>query len=404
VTVRPTRPDRPRPRSIARRLLDPVERFLAIEASSGIVLLVAAALALVWANSPWGDRYRALWHTPLGIELGQLSFQRDLLFWINDGLMAVFFFVVGLEIRRELASGELSDRRRAALPVVAAVGGMLAPALIYLVVNGGGPAARGWGVPMATDIAFAVGVLSLLGRRVRPTLRVLLLTLAVVDDLGAILVIALFYSSSLSLSGFLIAGAGIAIILLLRRLKVRAPGAYLAPAVVVWAGTVAAGIHPTLAGVALAFVSPVRAWYGEQLEHGLHRWVAFGLMPLFALANAGVPLGGASFAGTGPGPFLGVVLGLALGKPLGIVALSWAAARVGLAALPGGFGWTDLLVLGLVAGIGFTMALFIAGLAFPEGQLLETIKLAVLSGSALSALLGLVAGRLLLRPQAAASN
>jgi NhaA family Na+:H+ antiporter len=385
-------------------VLDPVERFLAIEAASGIVLLAAAAVALLWANSPLGPLYRAIWHTPLGIGLGRLWFQRDLHFWINDGLMAVFFFVVGLEIRRELASGELSDRRRAALPAVAALGGMLAPALIYLLLSAGGPAARGWGVPVATDIAFAVGVLSLLGRRVHPTLRVLLLTLAVVDDLGAILVIALFYSSALSPVGFLVAGAGIGVISLLRKLKVRAPGVYLAPALVVWAGAVAAGIHPTLAGVALAFVSPVRAWYGERLEHGLHRWVAFGLMPLFALANAGVPLGSASFAGTGPGPFLGVVLGLAAGKPLGILALSWAATRLRLTALPEGLGWADVLVMGLVAGIGFTMALFIAGLAFPEGPLLETMKLAVLSGSALSALLGLAAGRLLLRADRPAAS
>jgi NhaA family Na+:H+ antiporter len=385
-------------------MLDPVERFLAVESSSGIVLLVAALLALIWANTSWSPLYQRIWHIPLGITLGGLSFQHDLRFWINEGLMAVFFFVVGLEIRRELRVGELRDRRRAALPIVAALGGMLAPALLFLALNVGGPAARGWGVPMATDIAFAVGVLSLLGKRVPPALRVLLLTLAVVDDLGAILIIALFYSSSLSVLGFLVAGAGIAIIVLWRKLGLRAPTAYLIPAVIVWAGAIEAGIHPTLAGVAVAFLSPARAWYGDRLEHGLHRWVAFGLMPLFAFANAGVELGSASFAGAGPKAFLGVGLGLLVGKPLGILALSWAAVRTGLAALPRELRWADLLVLGLVAGIGFTMAIFIAGLAYPEGQLLETIKLAVLSGSALSAVLGLALGRLLLRREAASSG
>jgi NhaA family Na+:H+ antiporter len=257
---------------------------------------------------------------------------------------------------------------------------------------------------MATDIAFAVGVLSLLGRRVPPPLRVLLLTLAVVDDLGAILVIALFYSSSLSLAGFLVAGAGVAVIALLRRLRIVASLPYLIPAVIVWAGAIRAGIHPTLAGVAMAFLSPARAWYGQRLEHGLHGWVAFGIMPLFAFANAGVPLGSASVTGPGLRAFVGVVLGLAVGKPLGILALSWAATRVGLAALPGDLRWSDLTVMGLVAGIGFTMAIFIAGLAFPEGPLLETIKLAVLSGSTLSALVGMGVGRLLLRAPPSAAR
>jgi NhaA family Na+:H+ antiporter len=382
---------------MVRRVLDPVERFLAIEASSGIVLLLAAGVALIWANTRWAPLYRSLWHIPLGVDLGRLSFRRDLHFWINDGLMAVFFFVVGLEIRREVQTGELSDRRRAALPAVAALGGMLAPALIFVVLNVGGPAARGWGVPMATDIAFAVGVLSLLGRQVQPGLRVLLLTLAVVDDLGAILIIAFFYSASLSLTGFLIAGGGIGIILLWRKLGLRAPVAYLAPAVIVWIGAVVAGIHPTLAGVAVALLCPARAWYGDELEHGLHGWVAFGLMPLFALANAGVPIGSASLGDGGWAALAGVALGLLVGKPLGILALSWAASKLGLASLPAGLRWADLLVMGQVAGIGFTMALFIAGLAFPEGPLLETIKLAVLSGSALSAIAGLAAGRVLLR-------
>jgi NhaA family Na+:H+ antiporter len=378
------------PTNSARR---PTEQFVSVEAASGIVLLAAALAALVWVNSPWAAAYQAIWHTPLGLRLGRWAFQRDLRFWIDDGLMVVFFFVVGLEIRREVQSGELQDRRRAALPVVAALGGMIVPAALFLVVThlAGGPSGRGWGVPMATDIAFAVGVLALLGRRVPPALRVLLLTLAVADDLGAILVIALFYSSSLSLPGVLVMGAGLALILLLRRLGVRAPAAYLGPAVIVWAGAIAGGIHPALAGVVLAFSCPARAWYGVELEHGLHRWVAFAIMPLFALGSAGVRIDRASFAGEVP-LYLGVVVGLALGKPLGILALSFITTRLGLTALPGGLRWRDLLVVGLVAGIGFTMSLFIAALAFPEGPRLDTVKLAVLSGSALSALLGLAVG------------
>ena len=369
----------------------PAEKFVSVEAASGIALLAAALAALVWVNSPWAAAYQAIWHTPLGLRLGRWTFQRDLRFWIDDGLMVVFFFVVGLEIRREVQSGELHDRRRAALPVVAALGGMIVPAALFLLLNAGGPAGRGWGVPMATDIAFAVGVLALLGRRVPPALRVLLLTLAVADDLGAIVVIALFYSSSLSLPGLLVMGAGLVLIVLLRRLGVRAPAAYLGPAVIVWAGAIAGGIHPALAGVVLAFSCPARAWYGVELEHGLHRWVAFAIMPLFALASAGVPIGRASFGGE-RALYLGVVAGLAVGKPLGILALSFITTRLGLTALPAGLRWRDLLVMGLVAGIGFTMSLFIAALAFPEGPRLDTVKVAVLSGSALSALLGLVVG------------
>jgi NhaA family Na+:H+ antiporter len=236
----------PAARAAAQRLLSPVERFLSVEAASGILLLVAAAAALSWANSPWRAAYEALWHTPIGLRLGPLAFERDLHFWINDGLMAVFFFVVGLEIRRELHGGELSELRRAALPVFAAVGGMVAPACIYLALNGGA-AARGWGVPMATDIAFAVGVLALLGKRVRPALRILLLALAVIDDLGAILVIALFYSTGVGFAGLFLAGFGIMVVLLMQKLGVRAPLAYLPPALVVWAGAYASGVHPTLA-------------------------------------------------------------------------------------------------------------------------------------------------------------
>jgi len=398
----------PAARATARRLLiSPVERFLAIEAASGILLLAAAALALAWANSPWQGSYQALWHTPIGLRLGPWQFERDLHFWINDGLMVIFFFVVGLEIRRELHAGELSEPRRAALPAFAALGGMIAPALIYLAFNGGTPAAAGWGVPMATDIAFAVGVLALLGKRCRPALRVLLLALAVIDDLGAIVVIALFYSSGIQLTGLAIAAAGLLLLLLLQKLGVRASWAYLPAGLVIWAGAYRAGVHPTLAGVVIGLLTPVQVWEGredvspvDRLQHSLHPWVAYVIMPVFALANAGVTLGAAPLDGPGAPVLLGVALGLVLGKPLGVVALSWLAVRLRLAALPVGVRWLEVLVVGVVAGIGFTMALFIASLAFPDKALLEVAKLGVLAASAVAGLAGIAAGHLLLVPAA----
>ena len=439
-------------RKLARRALAPVERFLSIEAASGVLLLAVAAVALLWANSPWRGSYASLWHTPLGVRLGPWAIERDLHFVINDGLMTVFFFVVGLEIRREIHRGELSELRRATLPLAAAVGGMLTPALIFLAFTHGRPSARGWGVPMATDIAFAVGVLTLLGKRVAPALRVLLLALAVIDDVGAILVIAFFYASGFSADGVMIAGAGVAAILVMQKVGVRPPWAYVFPAVVVWAGAYVAGVHPTLAGVVVGLMTPARAWYGtgrfldvaesnvsairahddvdedallahldevdaarreavspvERLQHALHGWVAFGIMPLFALANAGVPLGEATFEGDGLRVFLGVTGGLVVGKTAGVFGFSWLARRLGLTSLPSGVGWRPLGVLSLCAGIGFTMALFIAQLAFPPGPLLETAKLAILCASAIAGLSAFVIGRKVLRlegvPEAARSE
>jgi NhaA family Na+:H+ antiporter len=395
----------PRARQLARRALAPVERFLAVEASSGIVLLVSAALALAWANSPWRSSYESVWRLPLDLELGRWSLQADLRFWINDGLMTVFFFVVGLEIRRELHRGELSDLRGAALPLVAAVGGMLVPACIALALNHGRSSARGWGVPMATDIAFAAGVLALLARRTPPAARVLLLALAVIDDIGAIIVIAIFYSGAFGWGGLLVAVGGLAAIGILQLLGVRRPAVYLLPGAAVWLGSYAAGVHPTLAGVALGLLTPPRAWPGreqiaplDRLEQGLHGWVAFGIMPLFALANAGVSIGQVSLTGDTLLLFVGVALGLMVGKPVGIVGLTWLARRAGIVALSETLSWRAVTVVGMVGGIGFTMALFIAELAFPPGRLLEAAKLAVLTGSTLAAVGGLVLGRLVLRP------
>jgi len=422
----------------------PLERFLRIEAASGIVLLVAAAVALTWANSAFADSYRALWQTPIAVRLGALDFERTLDWYVNDGLMVIFFFVVGMEIRREIHHGELSEWRRAALPVVAALGGMLAPAGLYLALAGEPATRSGWGVPMATDIAFAVGVLALLGKRVPAALRVLLLALAVIDDLGAIVVIAIFYSSGVSLSGLLTAALGFGGVLAMQRLGVRAKLAYVVPSVVAWAGVYAAGVHPTIAGVIVGLMTPVRAWLGpdgfldgvrqeldrlaqgstlaqashelagslrhvgdlrreavspaESLIEALHPWVAFGIMPVFALANAGVDLSFGTSAPEASRVALAVGAGLVLGKPIGVLLASWLTLRLGLGTLPTGMSLRHVLVLGVVAGIGFTMALFIAQLAFIDPGLLAAAKLGVLVASAVAVVLGLALGRMVLQP------
>lgn len=406
-------------------IVAPVERFLAVEAASGIVLMTAAVLALMWANSPWRMAYLDLWQIPFGLRFGHFRFERDLHFWINDGLMTVFFFVVGLEIRREMHAGELSDVRRAALPAAAAFGGMIAPAIIFLAFNVGRAGAAGWAVPVATDIAFAVGALALLGKRVSPAMRILLLALAVIDDVGAIVVIAIFYSTQLSAAGFAVMSIGILLTFAFQILGVRSSFAYLLPGSVTWFGAYTAGIHPALAGVVMGLMTPLRAWYGpanfldeteagvlrvgnreavspvERLEHVLHGWVAFGIMPLFAFANAGVPLGEVSLAGDLRWVFWGVLLGLAVGKPIGIGVASWISVRLRVAALPRGVRLPHIAIVGMVGGIGFTMALFIAELAFPAGLLLETAKLAVLCGSVAAGVLSLFVGSRALKPASA---
>ncbi|MDC0684567.1 Na+/H+ antiporter NhaA [Sorangium atrum] len=432
-------------RRLALWIFQPLERFLHVQAASGIVLIIATAVALAWANSPWAASYERLWRTPMRLGLGSYLVEHDLHFWINDGLMAIFFFVVGLEIRREIHQGELSVLKRAVLPVAAALGGMLFPALIYLALNPSPPERSGWGVPMATDIAFAVGALALLGNRVPAALRVLLLALAIIDDIGAILVIAVFYSSSISVAGFGLVALGIAGVLALQRFGVRSPAVYVAPGVVTWAGLLSAGVHPTIAGVLLGLLTPVHPWFGEEgflaearralqdfqeratgghdareltgplaqlaqarrealppvvsLEAALHPWVAYGIMPLFAFANAGVSLGDVHLGAAGSTRLLlGVVLGLTMGKPLGIMVACFLSVKLGLAALPRGVLWRGVLVVGCVAGIGFTMAIFVAGLAFGTGQRLGVAKLAVLLGSLFSALVAMAVGKLVLRP------
>ncbi len=427
-------------RSAARAVLAPVERFLHIEAASGIVLLVAAAAALAWANSRWGASYDRFWHTEVSVGVGAQVARASFHFVVNDMLMVVFFFLVGLEVRREMHEGELSQPARAALPMAAAVGGMALPALIFLAVNPTGAYRKGWGVPMATDIAFAVGVLALLGKRVPAALRILLLALAIIDDIGAILVIAIFYSAGLKWSGMVIAIGGILGVLLMQRLGIRHAALYIVPGMVLWSGLLRSGVHPTIAGVVLGLLTPARAWFGQvgfvarservigrvrgedlatddllgpldditraareavapvvRVQRVLHIPVAFAIMPLFALANAGVNVSGAALGGAEGRLTVGVVLGLVVGKPLGIIGASLIAVRLRVAALPTRVSLRGLVVVGCVAGIGFTMALFVAQLAFQSPPALAAAKLAVLIGSGLAAVTALVLGRSMLR-------
>jgi NhaA family Na+:H+ antiporter len=354
------------------------------ESTSGLTLLGATAVALAWANSPWADAYTALWQLPIG--------PADLHFWINDGLMSLFFLLVGLEVRREMHDGALSSLPLAALPFAAALGGVAVPALIYWLAVAPDPALqRGWAVPTATDIAFAVGVLGVLGSRVPPGLRIMLLALAIIDDIVAILVIALVYSGGIGASGLLICAAGVLAVLLLQRQRIDTGWAYLLPGAVVWFGALKAGIHPTLAGVALGLLTPVAA--ARRVEVALQPWIGLAVMPLFALANAGVQVGGLAFDTPPMGTLTGaIVLALLLGKPLGILALSALAVRLRVAVLPRGVTWRGVLLVGCLGGIGFTMSIFIATLAFPSPALLEAAKFAVLAGSGSAAAVSLAYG------------
>jgi len=428
---------------LARSVKGSIDSFLHIEASGGIALLAAAAIALLWANSPWGGSYDQLWHTHISIGIGEWRFDESLHFWVNELLMTVFFLVVGLEIKREIVEGALSDVRRATLPVAAAIGGMLVPAAIYLAINRSGSSQEGWGVPMATDIAFAIGVLSLLGRRVPATLRVLILAIAIIDDVGAIVVIALFYASGFAAEGLLIAAVGLLFLFLLLKIGVRPGLIFAIPIMVIWVGMLRSGIHPTIAGVIAGLSAPVRPWYGKEgflqkarnvldefqsridqehddhelmkplneldvarrealspslrAEVALHPWVAFLIMPLFALANAGVPLQGIDLQGAGSMTVLvGVVLGLVIGKPVGIMLCSALVVHLRICTLPDGVNWRGVFVAGAGAGIGFTMAIFIAELAFTDVVMLSVAKLAILVATAMAALIALLSGRFLL--------
>lgn len=366
---------------------------------AGVVLFLAAAVALALANSALGPQVAAFWQEPPGfLRAAGLGKQLGPGWFVADILMPVFFFSVGLEIRSELSDGVLSHWRRAALPLAATLGGILAPALIYLVSSRAPELRAGWGVPIATDIAFALGVLSLLGRRVPHALRVLLLSLAVLDDLGAIAVIALFYSKGLAPAWLGLAGLGVGWARALQRFRVRSWLAYMPAALLSWVGCHEAGIHPTIAGVALGLVlrDAPRGDGSPTLRARLKPWVELLIMPIFALANAGVVLAAVSLTGHAGQVALSVGLGLFLGKPLGVVGLSLLSVRLGFARLPVGVGASGLIVLGVVAGVGFTMSLFVAQLAFVDAQLLGAAKLGVVCASALAACLALVLGHLLL--------
>jgi NhaA family Na+:H+ antiporter len=403
------------------RLIEPLERFMHVEAAGGIVLLACTVIALALANSPLADAYLHVWETEVGFHVGRLRVSHSLHHWINDGLMALFFFVVGLEVKRELVLGELRDPRRAALPVVAALGGMLVPAAVYLALQAGAPAQRGWGIPMATDIAFVVGCMAVLGSRIPHGLRIMLLTLAIADDIGAILVIALGYSTGIAAIPLLVGAAGLVLVMILARLGVRSFGIYTLVGLLVWFAFQESGVHATIAGVILGLLTPARPYlstgaFASFLEHAregigdggaslrvfrqatretisplgylestLHPWVGFVIMPIFALANAGVPLQLASFADP---VALAVAAGLLIGKPVGIVTFSWVAVRTHVARLPDGVEWGAVAGAGVLAGIGFTMALFIAGLAL-DGAALEAAKVGTLGGSAVAAAIGM---------------
>jgi Na+:H+ antiporter, NhaA family len=404
-----------------RRLIRPLVDFLHTEAAGGVALVVATIVALVWANSPWDASYNKLWSTDLAVTLGSWELDLDLRDWVNDGLMVLFFFVVGLEIKRELVEGELRDRHRAMLPVCAALGGMVVPALIYVAFNAGGPGSEGWGIPMATDIAIAVGVMSLMGSRVSPSLKLFVLALAIVDDIGAIVVIAVFYTDDIE--GWALLGAcGLVLaVAVMRRVGIRSTAAYAVAGVALWLALHESGIHATLAGVVLGLMTPTQpirrpdlidaaeladvssyraarqtataareaVSVVEWLEHLLHPWTSFVVVPLFALANAGIPLGGAAVADALTSRVAGgIVFGLVVGKVVGITGATWLANRLRIVRLPDDTTWAGIVGVSALAGIGFTVSIFVTGLAFGGDPLEDQAEVAILAASLLASALG----------------
>lgn len=412
--------------------------FIQSEAFGGVLLIIATAIALIWVNSPFGESYQHLWHTHISIGLGDATLDKTLHHWINDGLMVIFFFVVGLEIKREVQVGELSTLRKASLPIAAALGGMIVPALIYVGFNLGQASVSGWGIPMATDIAFAIGIMALLGKKAPLSLKVFLTALAIVDDIGAVLVIAIFYSSDISILYLLLGLATFGIMMLGNRMGVRGVAFYILLGIVgLWLPFLLSGVHATVAGVLGAFAIPTSTridryqfrdnlqnlvgkfpqFYGEsvrtlsekqlhllgdvknsitlvepplqKLEHGLNPWVMYGVMPLFALANAGVVFTPEAMGSLFQHPIsLGIFTGLLVGKVTGITAFSWLSSKLGLAELPKGSTWTQIMGAGLLAGIGFTMSLFITALAFETKAMSDLAKMAILFASLTAGILG----------------
>ena len=376
--------------------LDSLKTFLKLESASGILLMITAVVAMAVANSPAQALYQALFEVPVEVRIGALQIAKPLLLWINDGLMAVFFLLVGLELKREVLEGNLSDPSQIALPAVAALGGMLLPAGIYAFFNWGDPIAiHGWAIPAATDIAFALGVLALVGRGVPVGLKVFLLTLAILDDFGAIAIIAVAYTDQLSTGSLAMAAVAIAVLALLNRCRVLSIAPYILVGVVLWVAVLKSGVHATLAGVALAFFIPMKGQDEDdsplrRLEHDLHPAVAFGIVPLFAFANAGVSLEGVTLASAFAPVPLGIAAGLFVGKTVGVFGFAWASIRLGIGRLPEGATWASLFGVAMLCGIGFTMSLFIASLALDQGgpAYEAATRIGILGGSMVSAICG----------------
>lgn len=373
-----------------------LKQFLSVESAAGLSLLFAAIAAIIASNSVFAPLYDQLLTTQVAVVIGEFAIQKALLLWINDGLMAIFFFLIGLEIKREVLEGELSSVSQIALPAVAAIGGMVVPAVIYLVFNGGDPTlVRGWAIPTATDIAFALGILMLLGKRVPLALKVFLTTVAVFDDLGAIVIIALFYTDGLSMTALALGLAGLAVCWSFNRAGVARTGPYILVGILVWTCFLKSGVHATLAGVALGLTIPLNVSQIHSgrsplrhLEHALHPWVAFMVLPVFAFANAGISFEALSFSAGSAGLPLGIAIGLIVGKQIGVFGASWAMIRLGIARMPTGTDMSKLYGVSILCGIGFTMSLFIGGLAFDDASLSAGVRLGVLSGSLVSGILG----------------
>lgn len=368
--------------------------FLKEESAGGVVLMIAAAAALILANSPLAGFYAAVLNAEIALTVSGSGIEKPALLWINDGLMAVFFFLIGLEVKREVLTGQLSSWKQSSLPLFAALGGMILPALVFAAINWNSPEnLAGWAIPAATDIAFALGILALLGSRVPVALKALLLAIAVIDDIGAIVIIALFYTPGVELAMLAAAAAVLVTLALIGRAKVGSSLPYVLLGIALWFFVLKSGVHATLAGVALAMTVPLTSRTGkdvlERMEHALHPWVAFLVVPIFALANAGVSFAGIELSAFAAPLPLGIALGLFLGKQLGIVGFAWLAVKTGIASLPDGIAWRQVYGLSLIAGIGFTMSLFIGNLAFTTPEQLAAVKLGVLSGSLISALGGI---------------
>lgn len=412
-------------RAFARNVARPVREFLRVEVAGSLVLVVAAAIALIWANSGWAESYDNFWHAKVAIDAGPLQLEETLQHWVNDGLMVIFFFVVGLEIKYEIVHGDLRDPKTAALPIFAAVGGMVLPALIYVAIAGGPETGHGWGIPMATDIAFAVGVLGLLGRRIPSSLRLFLLTLAIVDDIGAIMVIAVFYTSDLALEWLGLAFVLLVVMVVLKKVNVWSMPVYVILGVIIWFAFLESGVHATLAGVFIGLLTPAHALLKEdaargyaqkalrdrnlnsdeldrlrfllgesvpvvqRLQHTLHPISSYFVLPVFALANAGVYLGGGVLQESLTSVVaMGVAAGLVIGKPVGVVLGAYIAIKIGVATLPDRVGWGLVAGAGMVAGIGFTVSLFIAGLSFEDQLLADEAKVGILGASIFAAIVG----------------